>query len=48
MHASEGTDFHATANGHLSLTPLSVDLTDHHALAYWAQGLSHMLAGGEG
>ena len=48
MDASEGTDFDATTNGHLSITPLSVDLTDHHALAYWAQGLSHMLAGGEG
>ena len=44
MDASEGTDFHATAQGHLSITPLSVDLTDHAALAYWAQGLGHMLA----
>ena len=45
LDASEGTDFHATAQGHLSLTPLSVDLTDHAALAYWAQGLGHMMAG---
>jgi 5'-nucleotidase len=25
--AGEGTDFHATANGHVSITPLQVDLT---------------------
>jgi 5'-nucleotidase len=25
--ASEGTDFHATANGYVSLTPLQLDLT---------------------
>ena len=25
----EGTDFHATAQGHVSITPLQVDLTDH-------------------
>lgn len=28
----EGTDFHAVGNGHPSLTPLHVDLTDHAAL----------------
>ena len=33
----EGTDFHATAQGHVSLTPLKVDLTDHDHLGYWAQ-----------
>jgi 5'-nucleotidase len=27
MDASEGTDFHATANGHVSITPLQIDLT---------------------
>jgi 5'-nucleotidase len=32
---AEGTDFHATAQGHVSVTPLKVDLTDHHALAHW-------------
>jgi 5'-nucleotidase len=26
--AGEGTDFHATANGQVSITPLQVDLTD--------------------
>ena len=34
-----GTDFHAAAQGHVTLTPLKVDLTDHATLAYWAQGL---------
>jgi len=37
--AGEGTDFHATANGMVSLTPLQVDLTHHAALAAWAQRL---------
>lgn len=40
--AGEGTDFHATAQGHVAVTPLSVDLTDHASLAYWAQGLRRM------
>src|SRR5258706_4044085 len=30
--AGPGTDFHATANGCVSITPLQVDLTDHAAL----------------
>lgn len=34
---AEGTDFHATFQGHISLTPLQVDLTDHAHLRYWAQ-----------
>ena len=34
--AGEGTDFHATAAGHISITPLQVDLTDHAALGGWA------------
>lgn len=34
---AEGTDFHATSQGHVSLTPLKVDLTDHDNLKYWAQ-----------
>lgn len=33
---AEGTDFHATAQGHVSITPLQVDLTDHAHLPYWA------------
>jgi 5'-nucleotidase len=31
--AGEGTDFHAVANGCVSVTPLQVDLTRHSALA---------------
>jgi 5'-nucleotidase len=34
--AGEGTDFHATANGCISITPLQVDLTDHASLARWS------------
>ena len=30
--AGEGTDFHAVAQGHVSITPLQVDLTHHAAL----------------
>jgi 5'-nucleotidase len=33
--AGEGTDFHATANGCVSITPLQVDLTDHARLGDW-------------
>ena len=39
----DGTDFHATFTGHVSLTPLQVDLTDHAALTNWgavANGLN--------
>jgi 5'-nucleotidase len=35
----EGTDFHATAHGRISVTPLQVDLTDHAALDAWAARL---------
>ncbi|OIQ47288.1 MAG: 5'/3'-nucleotidase SurE [Gammaproteobacteria bacterium MedPE] len=38
--AGEGTDFHAIANGYVSITPLTVDLTAHHRLEklnQWAQ-----------
>jgi 5'-nucleotidase len=37
MDDAEGTDFHATALGHMAVTPLQVDLTDHANLSYWAQ-----------
>ena len=37
--AGEGTDFHATANGEVSITPLQVDLTEHSSLGAWAQRL---------
>jgi len=34
--AGEGTDFHAVANGKVSITPLQVDLTDHATRGDWA------------
>ncbi len=34
---AEGTDFHATFQGHMAMTPLQVDLTDHDRLQHWAQ-----------
>ena len=37
--AGPGTDFHATANGQVSITPLQVDLTEHSALPVWADWL---------
>ncbi len=37
--AGEGTDFHATANGQVSITPLQVDLTDHAGLPAWSSRL---------
>ncbi len=33
--AGPGTDFHATASGEVSITPLHVDLTDHATLPAW-------------
>ena len=38
--AGEGTDFHATANGNVSITPLQVDLTDHAAMPDWRAWLT--------
>jgi len=32
-----GTDFHATASGEVSMTPLQVDLTEHDALPAWRE-----------
>jgi 5'-nucleotidase len=32
----EGTDFHATSQGRISVTPLQVDLTDHASLQAWS------------
>lgn len=40
---AEGTDFHATAQGHVAMTPLKVDLTDHDHLSYWAQTASKLV-----
>ena len=36
----EGTDFHAVAQGCVSITPLQVDLTDHSARPAWSQRLA--------
>jgi 5'-nucleotidase len=44
MDGAAGTDFHATAHGHVAITPLMVDLTAHKDLAYWAQALQGMRA----
>jgi 5'-nucleotidase len=38
--AGAGTDFHAVAEGAISITPLQVDLTDHATLPQWQQGLA--------
>lgn len=43
---AEGTDFHATAQGYVSVTPLKVDLTDHDNLGHWAQTASRLAATG--
>ncbi|MCF8168787.1 MAG: 5'/3'-nucleotidase SurE [Rhodoferax sp.] len=44
---AEGTDFHATAQGFVSMTPLKVDLTDHDYLQSWAHTVSHLVTGAE-
>ena len=41
---TDGTDFQATAHGHVSITPLKVDLTDHEHLRYWAQSTAQWVA----
>ena len=37
--AGPGTDFHATSNGAVSVTPLQVDLTEHKQLQAWRDWL---------
>ncbi|MBP8148851.1 MAG: 5'/3'-nucleotidase SurE [Limnohabitans sp.] len=44
MDDSEGTDFHAARLGHVVVTPLKVDLTDHGHLAHWTDTLGRMQA----
>ncbi|MCB4364925.1 5'/3'-nucleotidase SurE [Hydrogenophaga taeniospiralis] len=39
---TEGTDFHAAAQGYATITPLQVDLTDHDRLPYWAPTAVHL------
>jgi 5'-nucleotidase len=41
----EGTDFHAVAQGRVSITPLQVDLTDHARAGLWADRLAAGRAG---
>ncbi|KQP14439.1 5'/3'-nucleotidase SurE [Pseudorhodoferax sp. Leaf267] len=41
---AEGTDFHAALQGHVTITPLQVDLTDHPRLAHWAEVASGVSA----
>ena len=46
---ADGTDFHATLGGYVSVTPLKTDLTDHDALAHWGQTTAGLLpVGGDG
>ncbi|WP_038209411.1 5'/3'-nucleotidase SurE [Xenophilus azovorans] len=42
--SSEGTDFHTTAAGHVSLTPLQIDLTDHAQLGDWRDAVGRLAA----
>ncbi len=46
MDDAEGTDFHATRHGHVAVTPLKVDLTEHDHLGYWAQSFALPKTGG--
>jgi 5'-nucleotidase len=46
MDDSEGTDFHAAGLGHVVVTPLKVDLTEHTHLAHWAQTLDRLAVQG--
>jgi len=41
---SDGTDFHAAFEGHVAVTPLQVDLTEHAALDAWSQVLQDKAA----
>ena len=45
---AEGTDFHAALQGHPTITPLKVDLTDHDVLRYWSQAAAQIPATGDG
>ena len=42
---AEGTDFHATVQGHVAMTPLKTDLTDHSYLSYWSQTAASIVRG---
>jgi len=38
--SDDGTDFHAVEHGHISITPLQIDLTDHASRADWRRDLA--------
>jgi 5'-nucleotidase len=42
MDDSEGTDFHAAGLGHVVVTPLKVDLTEHAHLDQWSQTFTRL------
>ncbi|MFZ2987839.1 MAG: 5'/3'-nucleotidase SurE, partial [Ideonella sp.] len=42
--AGQGTDFYATSQGQVSITPLQVDLTDHASLPDWQRHLGRAAA----
>jgi 5'-nucleotidase len=48
LDEAEGTDFHASDLGHVVMTPLKVDLTDHARLADWAQTAAHLAGAAAG
>ncbi len=43
--SGEGTDFHATAAGHVALTPLQIDLTDHAEIGAWRDAVARLSVG---
>ncbi|MFT4192865.1 MAG: 5'/3'-nucleotidase SurE [Comamonas sp.] len=45
LDSSEGTDFHASERGHVTLTPLQIDLTDHPQLTEWTQAAARWTPG---
>jgi len=42
LDGSEGTDFHAVANGYASVTPLTVDMTAHQSIENMTNWLSKL------
>jgi 5'-nucleotidase len=42
MGDSAGTDFHAADQGHVVVTPLKVDLTEHDHLQAWSQTCANL------
>ncbi|MDM0046343.1 5'/3'-nucleotidase SurE [Variovorax dokdonensis] len=46
--SGEGTDFHATASGHVALTPLQIDLTDHGRLGEWRDAVDRLTGKAQG